>query len=452
MSITVLVVDDLETNIKLLEAKLLTEYYIVFTASSGQEALDILTKRQIDVVLLDGMMPGMDGFETCKMIKSNPLTMHIPVVMVTALSDIEDRVKGLEAGADEFLTKPVDDVALFARVDSLSRTKAVIDELKLRNNTNIALGLKVVEFIDHFDKSRILLIDDDVIQVKNIKKTLLKLTSNIEVLEDPVSLDSILLDIVPDLIIISCQIEEVDPLRLLAKLRAIDKLKNSSIMFLAEDENMKIVIKGMEIGVNDYFIYPVDENELLARVKTQLRRKVYQDELRSELEESINLALKDGLTGLYNRRYFDKHIEQLVEKADNLSNNLCLVMIDIDNFKTVNDQYGHQAGDIVLKEITFSLSQGVRAIDLLARYGGEEFVLILSNLSLDEGITIADRLRKNIANLKIQLPNSSKTITRTISMGITEYKAKESVEQFISRGDKALYQAKAAGRNKVIVG
>lgn len=452
MSVTVLVVDDLETNIKLLEAKLLSEYYIVFTASNGQEALDMLAKHSIDVVLLDGMMPGMDGFETCKMIKANPDTMHIPVVMLTALSDIEDRVKGLEAGADEFLTKPVDDVALFARVDSLSRTKAVIDELKLRNNTNAALGIKTVEFIDHFDQSQILLIDDDVVQAKNINRVLLKITSNIEVITDLATLDNIVSNRSPDVIIISCQMEEVDPLRLLTRLRAIDKLKNSSIMFLAEDENMKVVIKGMEIGVNDYFIYPVDENELLARVKTQLRRKMYQDELRSELEESINLALKDGLTGLYNRRYFDKHIEQLVEKEGDLSSNLCLVMIDIDNFKSVNDQYGHQVGDMVLKGIASSLSHNIRAIDLLARYGGEEFVLILSNLSSDEGFNIADRLRKNIADLKIQIPNSSEVITRTISMGITEYKAKESVAELIARGDKALYEAKAAGRNRVVVG
>ena len=140
MTATVLVVDDLEPNVKLLEAKLLAESYPVFTANSGAAALEALTQNKIDIVLLDVMMPGMDGFETCARIKANPETTHIPVVMVTALSEIEDRVKGLEAGADEFLTKPINDTALLVRVKSLARMKTVIDELKLRNTINAELG------------------------------------------------------------------------------------------------------------------------------------------------------------------------------------------------------------------------------------------------------------------------------------------------------------------------
>lgn len=451
MSTTVLVVDDLDTNIRLLEAKLFQQYYVVLTASSGQAAIDILAQHDVDVILLDGMMPGMDGFETCRKIKANPATTHIPVVMVTALSDIEDRVKGLEAGADEFLTKPVDDVALFARVDSLSRTKAVIDALKVRNQTNALLGVKTVDLSDDFDQSKIIVIDDDVVQVKNINKILTRLTSNIRVFSNISTLDDDISNVEADLVIISCQIEGADPLRFSTKIRTIDQLKNSSIMFLAEEENMKKVIKGMELGVNDYFIYPVDENELLARVKTQLRRKKYQDGLRSELEESVNLSLKDGLTGLYNRRYFDAHIAQLVTQDTDLGANLCLVMIDIDHFKEVNDNYGHQVGDVVLRAVTDMLSQNIRAIDLLARYGGEEFALLLSNISLDEAKLIADRLRISVEQLKIQIPNSSEVLVKTISMGIASYKEKESVMQWIERADKALYVAKAEGRNKVVV-
>jgi two-component system cell cycle response regulator len=452
MSTTVLVVDDLDTNIKLLEAKLLREYYLVLIASSGQEAIDILANHDVDVILLDGMMPGMDGFETCRKIKANPATTHIPVVMVTALSDIEDRVKGLEAGADEFLTKPVDDIALFARVNSLSRTKAVIDALKIRNETNALLGAKTVDLIDSFDQSKIFVIDDDVVQVKNINKILSKITSNIAVCSDLSTFDEVVQNIEADLFIISCQIEGNDPLRLAIKLRTVEQLRASSIMFLAEDENMKMVIKGMDLGVNDYFIYPVDENELIARAKTQLRRKKYQDGLRNELEESVNLSIRDGLTGLYNRRYFDIHIEQLLSKNSDSGVNLCLVMMDIDHFKEVNDLYGHQVGDIVLKSVTDILSQNTRAIDLLARYGGEEFALLLSNISLEEATIIADRLRMNVEQLQIKIPDSSEVVVKTISMGIAEYKEKESVAQFIDRADKALYAAKASGRNKVMIG
>lgn len=452
MSTTVLVVDDLDTNIRLLEAKLLKAYYLVLTATSGQQALDMLTHHDVDVILLDGMMPGMDGFETCRKIKANPATMHIPVVMVTALSDIEDRVKGLEAGADEFITKPVDEVSLFARVDSLSRTKAVIDALKTRNKTNELLGVKAVDLIDDFDQSKILLVDDDVVQVKNINKILSKITSNIEFCSDLSTLDQVMQNTEADLIIISCQVEQYDPLRIAITARTIDQLKNSSIMFLADDENIKIVIKGMSLGVNDYFIYPVDENELIARAKTQLRRKKYQDSLRSEFEESVNLSLKDGLTGLYNRRYFDAHIEQLLSKNNNSGGSLCLVMVDIDHFKEVNDKYGHQVGDLVLKAVTDVLSQNIRAIDLLARYGGEEFALLLSNISLEEAGMVTERLRDSVERLKIKLPDSVEEVSKTISIGIAEHKGQESVMQLIARADKALYKAKESGRNKVVQG
>ena len=118
MSARVLVVDDIAANVRLLEAKLLVEYYEVLTANDGATALEIVAEAMPDIVLLDVMMPGMDGFEVCQKIKENPLTAHIPVVMVTALSEVSDRVKGLEAGADDFLTKPLNDLALFARIRS----------------------------------------------------------------------------------------------------------------------------------------------------------------------------------------------------------------------------------------------------------------------------------------------------------------------------------------------
>src|SRR3954451_5844477 len=132
MSARVLVVDDVDINVKLLEAKLSSEYFDVLAASNGAAALGIAQNEAPDLVLLDVMMPGMDGFEACRRLKADPRTAEIPVVMVTALSDVADRLRGLEAGADDFLTKPVNDVALFARVRSLVRLKRMMEEWKLR--------------------------------------------------------------------------------------------------------------------------------------------------------------------------------------------------------------------------------------------------------------------------------------------------------------------------------
>lgn len=449
MTANVLIVDDIESNVKLLEAKLLGEYYTVFTANNGKDALNVLALNKIDIVLLDAMMPDMDGFETCRKIKSNLYTMHIPVIMVTALSDTEDRIKGLEAGADEFLTKPIDDIALFARVRSLARMKAVIDELKLRNTTNAELGGSVIEIQDNFSDSKILLINDDIVQARNINKMLLTLTPNIKIISDIKELGKDT-EASLDLVIISCQLEQGDPLRISVMLRSDAKFHDIVLILQAEEENTAIVIKGLELGINDYFMYPVDKNELLARIRTQLRRKHYQDKLRNDLELSVNLSIKDGLTGIFNRHYFDTHIKQMVKKSTDSKRPLCLLMCDIDHFKQVNDTYGHQAGDIVLKTIANVLKNIFRVTDLIARYGGEEFAVLLNDITIDEAMYVAERVRTKVESIDFEVKTQESPIKKTISIGVTEYKIGETISDFIGRADKALYQVKEQGRNRVI--
>lgn len=446
---TILVVDDIEPNIKLLTAKLLKEYYTVLTANSGKEALAILKKAKIDIILLDVMMPEMDGFEVCKTIKTDPETTHIPVVMVTALSDIDDRVKGLEAGADEFLTKPINDTALFVRLKSLSRMKSLIDELKLRNSTNALLGVTNIEMHDTFADKKILLINDDVVQTKNIKQMLLKLTQNVKVISNSDELD-IINEYTPDLVIISSTLENDDPLRISVILRGKAEISGVVIILQIDEDGMPLVVKGIELGINDYFVYPIEESELLARIRTQLRRKQYQDNLRNDLEQSVNLAVKDGLTGLFNRRYFDIHLKQIIEKTNKESIKLCLLMCDIDNFKHVNDTYGHQAGDKVLTIVSRILKNTLRVTDLIARFGGEEFTILLTDIDISKAIETAERVRVKIEYMNFHIEDQIEPLKTTISIGVTKYKKEESIESFIERADKAMYEAKTTGKNKVV--
>lgn len=450
MTATVLVVDDLEANVKLLEAKLLAEYYTVITANSGAGALEALTQNKIDIVLLDVMMPDMDGFEACRRIKQDPETSHIPIVMVTALSGIKDRVKGLEVGADEFLTKPINDTALFARVKSLSRMKTVIDELKLRNVVNAELGASVMKIKENFSDSKILLLDDDLIQAKNIRDNLSELSVQFKVLASPEEVDS-LGAFIPDLVIISCQIEGVDPLRIAATLRLKPNFRHAALMMLTEDDNFSLVIKAMELGINDYFIYPVDKSELKARVKTQLKRKSYQDNLRAELEESVDLSTKDGLTGVFNRRYFDIHIKQMIEKYQESKKQFSMMILDMDHFKQVNDTYGHLAGDAVLKKLASIFKTSFRVTDLIARYGGEEFAVLLNNTDLNICRNIAEEVRSIIEKTEFSIGEQREPIHKTVSIGASEYIQGDTAESFISRADKALYEAKENGRNKVVI-
>jgi two-component system cell cycle response regulator len=452
MTATILVVDDLEPNVKLLEAKLLSEYYTVLTAYSGKQALEILNNNKIDVVLLDVMMPEMDGYETCRRIKANPSTTHVPVVMVTALSEVEDKVKGLEAGADEFLTKPVNDMALFARVKSLSRIKTIVDELRLRNQTNSELGLSEESLIEDFSTSNILIIDDDVVQAKNISRQITKLTPNIKIIDNNDAALELIKTFVPDLIIISAQLESGDPLRICVSLRTIESIRNTPFVLIAEEETIALVIKGIELGVNDYFIYPVDDNELIARIKTQLRRKHYQDKLKNNLTENLNMAVKDGLTDIYNRRYFDAHLKQMINSANETGELLMLVMLDIDHFKPINDKYGHQVGDEILKLFAVIIKNCTRLTDFAARYGGEEFALVLHSVKHDYVMNIAERIREEIEAKEFIINGLNEPIRLTASIGVGVYKSGQTIEEFIKVADNALYKAKNSGRNKVILG
>ena len=164
MTARVLVVDDILANIKLLEARLMAEYFEVLTANSGEEAIEVCGRERVDIVLLDVMMPGMDGFEACRRIKSNPATQHIPVIMVTALDQPSDKIQGLESGADDFLTKPVDDIALVTRVKNLARLKVLNDEMLSRAATTEQMGLPVSAAMARAmrgESGRVLLVDDN---------------------------------------------------------------------------------------------------------------------------------------------------------------------------------------------------------------------------------------------------------------------------------------------------
>src|SRR6202046_1207194 len=163
MTARVLVVDDIPANVKLLEARLSAEYFDVVIATCGRDALAICERAECDLVLLDVMMPDMDGVEVCRRLKSNPATHHIPVIMVTALDQPSDKVRGLEAGADDFLPKPISELALIARVRSLARLKMVTDELRMRVLTSREIGIEAPEraaVADTGREGRVLIVDD----------------------------------------------------------------------------------------------------------------------------------------------------------------------------------------------------------------------------------------------------------------------------------------------------
>ncbi|HUN49657.1 MAG TPA: PleD family two-component system response regulator [Candidatus Sulfotelmatobacter sp.] len=453
MSARILVVDDILPNVKLLEAKLSAEYFDVMVAHDGFQALDLVQKDHPDLILLDVMMPGMDGFEVCRRLKADPKVTHIPVVMVTALSESADRVHGLEAGADDFLTKPVDDIALFARVRSLVRLKMMMDELRLREQTsnNLAMVDPVGSEIEQDVRSARILVVEDVKAVAD--RIVAACDGAYQVTVEPAVGEAMTLarsgDF--DLVITSLNLNGSDGLRFCSQLRAVEETRQIPILILVEEADRKRLAKGLELGVSDYLLRPVDRNELLARVKTQVRRKRYQDRLHANFHRSMAMAVTDALTGLFNRRYMTGHLDTLIARAGPGVRGLSLLVLDIDHFKAVNDTHGHAVGDEVLREFGGRVSRSVRGIDLACRYGGEEFVVVMPETELAVARKVAERLCRHVAEEAFIVKGGDLALPITCSVGVAAWRAEESGEALLKRADDALYVAKREGRNRVTV-
>ena len=253
-----------------------------------------------------------------------------------------------------------------------------------------------------------------------------------------------------DLLIVSLALVEFDGLRLCSQIRALERIRNTPILAIADaDENARLV-RGLEIGVNDYLFRPIEKNEILARVRTQIRKKRYTERLRDSVQTSIELAITDALTGLHNRRYMETHMSGLVEQALSRGHPLAVLVLDIDHFKSINDAHGHDAGDEVLREFALRVRKSIRGIDLACRYGGEEFVVFMPETDLAAATAVAERLRRRIASEPFPIRERARGIDVTISIGIAALGADDDAASVIKRADQALYRAKHNGRNRVV--
>jgi len=450
MSARILVVDDVDANVRLLKAKLEAEYYDVTTACDGLSGIEMAQSEQPDIILLDVMMPGMDGFETCRRLKGDPATGHIPVVMVTALDGRRDRLTGLEAGADDFLNKPIDDVTLFARVRSLARLKQMIDELREREASGRRLG--VIEGPNgrmNRPGARIVIADDNERQARRIADELS--VEHRPVIESDPEKALMAARARADLLIVNTASRGFDGLRLSAHARSDEAMRHMPILAIVDPEDKSRVIKALELGVNDILAKPVDPEELAARVRTLVRQKRYTDYLRSNLDLSMEAAVTDTLTGLHNRRYMTSQAGALVKRAVLGGEPISALLVDIDHFKRINDTFGHDVGDEVLREFAVRLATNVRAIDLACRYGGEEFVVIMPDTQLKDALRIAERLRLHVSGSPFRVSGLAEQLSVTISVGVAcTLGANDTQEALLKRADAAVYEAKAHGRNQVV--
>lgn len=448
MTSRILVIDDIIANARLLEVMLAAEYYDIQTKFSGPDAIEAAAEWQPDLILLDVMMPELDGYEVCRRLKAMPETTHIPVVLVTALNEPVERLRGLECGADDFFTKPVEHDVLLARVSGLVRLKRLLDEWGARRDVARNFGLMnelLVESVPTAPKA--LVIDDSGMMMAEIRDVLAQEGIQAMQAETEQQALSMSTDTAYDLLIINLSIMADDPLRLVAKLRAANNTHETPLLLLTEPYQHKLRVRGFELGANDCLVLPINTLELRLRARNQIKLKRYRDQLRADVGVALKLGAIDDLTGLYNIRFFRFRLRKMIDAS---SHSTALLMIDIDKFKSINDSHGHSVGDEVLRMIGRHLSASVRNSDVIARYGGEEFAVIMPQSNKNDAAFVAERIRATIEKARYVI-NVDEALKVTVSIGVAVTAPQsETIETLIERADSALYEAKRLGRNRIV--
>ncbi len=443
----ILVVDDEPRNVKLLAAYLKADGFTPLKAYSGEEAIQLAAAELPDVILLDIMMPNMDGYEVTARLKTKKETRMIPVILVTSLDGASNRSKGLNVGADEFLTKPVNRSELIARVRALHRMKMMHQEL-IRRREILAGITESVESSETFSNN-LLLIEDDELLSKQVDTVLSAIGLKCSVVENARQAREFLAKNLPDVILLDRLLPDGDGIELLRELKSRNDCQDIPVIIITAMEDIYEKVSGIESGADDYLIKPVEIIELQARVKAALRRSQSIKRLRGELEQAVSTTVTDPLTGTKNRFYLDADLDyRLALVARNPEQPLSILMIDVDHFKSINDEFGHVTGDKVLCQIAEQLMQEARAADIVTRYGGEEFCVVLPETDIKESAALAERMRDKVERMEVFLMKDKDV---TISIGVAEFQPSDhDKEHFLERADDALYSAKHSGRNCVV--
>ncbi len=444
----VIIVDKLTPQRLALRAQLEAAYFEVAEFDTGEEAINSALAEPTDVILLSIELNGSCGIAICRQLKSHPQLCQTPVVLMTSQDRPEQRTAGFEAGADDFLSKPVDEPALFARMRSLARFRVTAEELKLREATSIELGLvDQPSARNGFGSCKVAIIAQSS-AVANTMAEAIRSGSGVECVwvKSGIEAMHLLRRDPPDGFLVTMDLPpNEDRGALCTALSYHGDAPTPAVLVVMEDKNIGAAARCLDQGASDYITFPPDPSELAARLRAQLRKKLHSDRLRKLVQDGLRLSVIDPLTGLYNRRYVDQHLAKLALAAPEKKAPLTLLIFDIDRFKSVNDRFGHEIGDLALRVFADRLRKHLRGVDLIARIGGEEFLVALPGVDLTKGCAAAERMRKVAA---ASTPGAPRI---TVSVGVATLKPDDkNPDDLIRRADQALYKAKSGGRNCVV--
>lgn len=538
-----MVVDDSPVTLLILK-KYLEEEYEVINAQNANDAIQKMKEHKPDLFILDIMMPGMDGFALCEMIKKREKDVFIPIIIISALEDNESKLKGLEAGADEFITKPVNQFELNMRVKTLLKIKDLYDKLNAReklfkavfNNINSGITLldisgnrlevnnKAVDLLGYSKEDMktgtgifSYTVDDeqegkvfqelasgeinehvseqlfsrkdgsqfwvrhslssindntgtpemivsmftDITETKTAQRRLANYTALLKKLIEAIPMPMYVKDV--DGVFIECN----ERFCKLIGLKREEIIGNKQYSFFDKEAIKKIKRTEMELLKNgghkefelqlkdasgktkafafykETFTTGDDIAGLICIMVDITTKNLLEEQLRKANDILREQAIRDGLTGLYNHKKSLEMLEAEIKRAKRYNNVLSVLMLDIDYFKKVNDQYGHQTGDDVLVIVSEIIQGNIRETDIAGRYGGEEFLIIFPHTNFEEAFNTAKRINKALKEHKFK-----EGFKLTISGGLSEWQG-ENAAQLIHKADKLLYKAKNGGRDRI---
>jgi diguanylate cyclase (GGDEF)-like protein len=465
MSGNILIVDDNPDNLRALEGILAAEDHGFRAAVNREAALTLVAERPPDLIILDIMMPGMDGIDLCRSLKADPATFGIPVLFIGPLSDNKEKLRAFEEGCDDFIEKPFVKGEVLARVRPHLRLTAALDQL-LQANQELSREIEARKSVEEnyrecnsraFQILHRISVPTFVIDMNHVITHWNKAVENLTGFSAGEMIGTrdqwrplypsrrpLMADLVVD------NTPEVAIARLYG-----DKYRRSALIETAYEA----VNFFPDIGETGRWLFftaaPLtDSNGLIIGAIETLQditeQKRAEEELRLSEHKYMEMSITDSLTKLYNSRQFFRQLGYETERAKRYGTPLSLVLLDIDNFKGFNDTYGHLEGDQVLKVLSGVIRRNIRDSDTACRYGGEEFTVLLPETEVENAFIVAERIRKDFEEVTLS-PDAGSRVHMTISVGVSSYRADEQAAEFLKRVDGAMYDAKRMGKNRVII-
>ena len=453
----ILIVDDVSTNRIVFKVKLSAAGYASIMAADGATCLRLARSELPDLILLDLMLPDMGGIDVLRHLKSNPATRRIPVVMFSSEQDPVQRVAALRAGAEDFLSRPIDDQTLLARLRGLLRAREVVGGFAAADGGLGFFGL--AEGAASFDTpGHIAVVMTRAETALHLRKQLstagnerISIVGPEAVFSDQPETGQ------PDVYLIDADLGSAGGgLRVMSELLSRSASRNAAFCIFNQSGAPHLPAMSFDLGANDVVDARISPSELAVRLHTLVMRKREHDQMRASVQDGLRLAMIDPLTGLHNRRYGLAQLKAIASQSQLEGSEFAVMVVDLDRFKSVNDRWGHAAGDAVLIEISSRIAAHLRASDLVARIGGEEFLIALPNTTRAESGIVAQRLCEAAESRPVVLADGTAihvtiSIGMTIDGGVVEPGLSLNVADIVDQADRALMASKAGGRNKVTI-